>query len=110
LMDLLFGNVSYPFIKLPILQAGVELRVWAEIAAGHQSTDDIASALGADPGGMRRLLDALTVMKLLEKEAAAYRLPDWAEYYLLPGKPTYLGDFMLEWLACDARFCSGSCS
>jgi SAM-dependent methyltransferase len=98
LMDLLFGNPSYPFIKLPILRAGIELQVWAKIATGSRTADEIATGIGADPGGMRRLLDALTVMKLLQKEAAIYGLPDWAEYYLLPGRPTYLGDFVLEWL------------
>jgi len=99
LIDMLLGNVLDPLLKLPILRAGVELQVWAKIAAGHRTTNEIASAVGADTGGMRRLLDALTVMKLLHKEAAVYGLPDWAEYYLLPGRPTYLGDFVLEWLA-----------
>jgi len=99
LMDLLFGTVLNPLLKLPILRAGIELQVWAEIAGGHRMANEIASAMGADLGGMRLLLDALTLMKLLEKEASVYRLPDWAEYYLLPGRPTYLGDFVLEWLA-----------
>lgn len=99
LMELVFGTVSDPLLKLPILRAGIELQVWARIAAGAQTAVEIASAAGADLGGMRCLLDALTVMKLLEKDASRYRLPDWAMYYLLPGKPTYLGDFILEWLA-----------
>jgi C-methyltransferase len=98
-MDMLFGSISVPFVKLPILRASLELEVWASIAAGHRTAEEIALAAGADPGGIRRLLDALTVMKLLEKEDAGYRLPTWVEYYLLPGKPTYLGDFVLEWLA-----------
>jgi ubiquinone/menaquinone biosynthesis C-methylase UbiE len=72
--------------------------VWAQVAAGYRTVNEIALAVGADLGGIRCLLDALTVMKLLEKEASSYRLPDWAEYYLLPGRPTYLGDFVLEWL------------
>jgi SAM-dependent methyltransferase len=99
LLDLLLGNVLDPLLKLPILQAGVELQVWAKIAEGHRTANEIATSVGADLGGMRRLLDALTVMKLLQKESAVYQLPDWAEYYLLPGKPTYFGDFILEWLA-----------
>ena len=103
LMNLLLGNVLDPLLKLPILRAGVELQVWAKIAAGHRTTKEIATAVGADPDGLRRLLDALTVMKLLEKEAGVYRLPDWAEYYLLPGRPTYLGDFVLEWLAWEGH-------
>ena len=76
LIDLLFENISTPMVKLPVLQAGVELQVWAKIAAGHQTANEIALAVGADPGGMRGLLDALTVMKLLHKEGAVYRLPD----------------------------------
>jgi len=99
LMNLLFGTVTDPLLKLPILRAGIELQVWAKIAAGHRTANEIASAAGADSGGVRRLLDALTVMKLLEKEARVYKLPDWTEYYLLPGRPIYLGDFILEWLA-----------
>lgn len=99
LMDLLFGTVSDPLLKLPILRAGIELRVWAEIAGGRRTADEVAASMGAHQGGMRCLLDALTLMKLLEKEGSSYRLPDWAEYYLLPGRPTYLGDFVLEWLA-----------
>jgi len=103
LLDLLLGTVADPLLKLPILRAGIELKVWAKISEGNQTASEIASAIGADPGGMRRLLDALTMMKLLEKDASFYRLPDWAEYYLLPNKPTYFGDFVLEWLAWEGH-------
>jgi 3-hydroxy-5-methyl-1-naphthoate 3-O-methyltransferase len=103
LLDLLLGTVANPLLKLPILRAGIELQVWAKIAEGCQTASEIASAVGADSGGMRRLLDALTVIKLLEKNASSYRLPDWAEYYLLPDRPTYLGNFVLEWLAWEGH-------
>jgi len=103
LLDLLLGTVEGPLLKLPILRAGIELQVWAKIAEGCQTASEIASAAGADSSGMRRLLDALTVIKLLEKDASVYRLPDWAEYYLLPGKPAYLGNFVLEWLAWEGH-------
>jgi SAM-dependent methyltransferase len=103
LMDLLFGTVSVPMEKLPILRAGIELKVWDKIAAGQRNVNEIASAVRADPIGMRLLLDALTVMKLLQKKDSVYSLPDWAEIYLLHGKPTYLGDFVLEWLAWEGH-------
>lgn len=103
LLDLLLGTVVDPLLKLPILRAGIELQVWAKIAEGCQTASEIASAIGADPSGIRRLLDALTAMKLLQKEQAVYSLPDWAEYYLLPCKPTYLGGFVLEWLAWEGH-------
>lgn len=99
LMDLLFGNVSIPMEKLPILRAGIELQVWDKIAAGNRTAQAVASVISADVRGVRMLLDALLIMKLLVKEGGFYGLPDWGEYYLLSGKPTYLGDFVLEWLA-----------
>jgi SAM-dependent methyltransferase len=103
LMNLLLGTIDIPLIKLPVLRAGIELQVWAQFTAGYQTVIEIATVVGADPGGMRRLLDALTVMKLLLKEAGIYSLPDWAEFYLLPGRPAYLGDFILEWLAWEGH-------
>ena len=98
-LDMLFGSVSLAYLKLPTLQAGLELEVWAAIAAGNGTAPSVAAAIGADETGIRQLLDALTVMGFLEKEAAVYRLPPFAERFLLPGKPTYLGAFVLEWLA-----------
>jgi hypothetical protein len=53
LMNTLFGNVSCAFIKLPILRAAIELQIWAKIAEGFQTANEIASAIGADPGGIR---------------------------------------------------------
>ena len=99
MLNMLFGSLSLAFLKLPILQAGLELHRWDSIADGHRTPAAVASATGADETGLRQLLDALTVMKLLEKDHAGYRLPAFAERYLLSGKPTYLGDFVLEWLA-----------
>jgi C-methyltransferase len=96
---MLFGSLSLAFLKLPILRAGLELHLWDSIAAGHRTPAAVASAAGADETGLRQLLDALTVMKLLDKDRAGYRLPAFAERYLLSSKPTYLGDFVLEWLA-----------
>jgi len=99
LMSFMFGEVRNPMLRLPILRAGIELEVWAKIAGGYRTAKDIACAVNANQDGMRLLLDALTVMKLLKKQERVYSLPDWAEYYLLPDKPTYMGNLVLEWLA-----------
>jgi SAM-dependent methyltransferase len=103
LMDLLFGNVDTPMVRLPILRAGVELQVWERIAAGHQTAKDLAAIASCDMGGLRRLLDALVVMKLLEKAGDKYDLPAWAHHYLIPGRPAYLGTFVLDWLAWEGH-------
>jgi C-methyltransferase len=103
LMDLLFGAVTVPFVKLPVLRAALELEVWAKVAAGYRTAKDIAAVEGADEGGVRRLLDALTVMKLLGKQGDNYTLPAWAEHYLLPGRPAYLATFLLKWMAWEGH-------
>ncbi len=103
LVELLFGNVGTPFLKLPILRAGLELQVWDKIAAGHHTANEVAATASCDVGGIRLLLDALTVMKLLEKAGDRYDLPAWAPHYLLPGRPAYLGAFILDWLAWEGH-------
>jgi len=103
LMDLLLGNVETPMLKLPILRAGLELQVWDKIASGHNTAREIAAIAPCDATGIRQLLDALTVMKLLEKTGDEYELPAWAPHYLIPGRPAYLGDFVLDWLAWEGH-------
>jgi 3-hydroxy-5-methyl-1-naphthoate 3-O-methyltransferase len=90
--------VSNPLFRLPILEAAVQLQVWAVIANGNRAAERIAAAAGADRDGMERLLNALVILKLLEKKGGEYSLPALAEYYLVPGKPAYMGEFILEWM------------
>jgi 2-polyprenyl-3-methyl-5-hydroxy-6-metoxy-1,4-benzoquinol methylase len=82
-----------------ILRAGLELEVWAKVAAGEDSADRLSAAEHWDPLGTRMLLDDLCSLKLLAKEGNQYRLVPEAEHYLLPGKPTYQGRYLL------AEFC-----
>lgn len=76
-----------------ILQAGVELGIFDQIAAGNRQAATIASALNADPRGTRILLDALAALGLLERHDD-YQLAPLAETFLVTGRSSYLGDMV----------------
>jgi 2-polyprenyl-3-methyl-5-hydroxy-6-metoxy-1,4-benzoquinol methylase len=82
-----------------MIHAGLELQVWAKIAAGYRAAHDLAGHEGWDPTGTRALLDALFAMDLLEKDEAGYQLTPMAEQTLVPGSPAYEGNgLLLEWV------------
>jgi C-methyltransferase len=73
-----------------IVQAGVKLGVFDQIAEGKDDAGAIAAASGADERGTRILLDALAALGLLEKDGG-YRLSPLADAFLVSSRPTYLG-------------------
>ena len=74
-----------------ILQAGVQLRVFDQIAAGTDKAALIATAIDADERATRILLDALAALELLERHDDTYRLSPLADAFLVTSRPTYLG-------------------
>ena len=49
------------------------------------------------------MLDVFCARGLLDKDEAGYRLNPMPQTYLLPGKPTYIGDFFLFDLGWEQR-------
>ena len=82
-----------------MIHAGLELQVWAKVAAGYCTARDLAQHEGWDPTGTRALLDALFAIGLFEKDEEGYQLAPIAEQTLLPGSPAYEGNgLLLEWV------------
>lgn len=81
--------------KAAIFRAALELEVWEKVAAGKDTSEQLAATEGWDPFGTRMMLDALCSLRLLNKHDDSYSLVPEAEYYLLPDKPTYRGNFVL---------------
>lgn len=73
-----------------ILQAGVQLGIFDQIAAGHDQASSIAAEINADERGTRILLDALAALGLLDT-GEGYQLSPLADAYLVTSRPTYLG-------------------
>jgi len=82
--------------EVAILRAALELKVWAKVAAGDDSVEQLSATEHWDPLGTRMLLDDLCSLRLLAREGDRYTLVPEAEHYLLPDKPTYMGKFLLS--------------
>jgi len=82
--------------QVDIFRAALELELWAKVAAGEDTAEQMAAKEGWDPLGTRMLLDDICSLKLLSKQDNHYHLVPEAEYYLLPDKPTYHGKFLLS--------------
>jgi SAM-dependent methyltransferase len=82
--------------KVCIFRAALELQLWAKVAEGEYTPEQIATRENWDPLGTRMLLDDICSLKLLEKKDNHYHIVPEAEYYLLPDKPTYQGKFLLS--------------
>jgi 2-polyprenyl-3-methyl-5-hydroxy-6-metoxy-1,4-benzoquinol methylase len=92
----LIDQLNVSMYQVDIFKAAIELELWAKVAAGLGTAEELAEAEGWDLGGTRMLLDDICTLKLLTREGGRHRLPPEAEAYLLPGKPTYLGRFLVS--------------
>jgi len=87
---------GFAFAPGQVILSAVELGVFEGIHQGHPTSDDLARHLGADPRGVRILLNALVGIELLEKVGDRYGCTPVSETYLVPGAPAYLGDSLLH--------------
>lgn len=78
------------------LRAALELHLWQKVAAGSDSPEKLADQAGWDKKGAQVLLDATCLLKLMKKEGDRYVLTPESEMYLIPEKPTYKGEMLLN--------------
>jgi ubiquinone/menaquinone biosynthesis C-methylase UbiE len=91
----ILNQLNIYLYQVAVLRAALELEVWAKVAAGEDSADQLSAAEHWDLLGTRMLLDDLCALNLLAKEGDKYCLVPEAEYYLLPDKSTYFGRLLL---------------
>ncbi len=70
-----------------VLFTAVRLDLFTRLAAGERSAEEVAADLGADPRGVRILLDASTALGLLDKRDGRYRNGEIARRHLAPDAP-----------------------
>lgn len=78
------------------LHAGVELDLFTIIGDKRLGPADIAHAVGADSRGLTMLLNALSAMELLEKEADTYGNTNAAASLLSKASPQYIGYIIMH--------------
>lgn len=79
LFQLLMGPV-----KARLMMTGIELRIF-NLLTSFGTTEDVARDIGAHPGNIRRFLDALVTIDLLEKQNGLYRNLPVSEAFLVEG-------------------------
>ncbi len=88
-------NLSYGHKQAATLMAAIELDLFSRISEGISRLPQIAEALGLSLLNGERLVVACTALQLLEKEGEVYRNAPDVERFLVKGKPTYVGPWML---------------
>ena len=86
LMSLASGHV-----EARIVQTAVELRIFDALGDKPKSAEAISQALGLEAKATELLLNALTAINLLEKQAILFSLADVSKQYLLSSSPRYVG-------------------
>jgi len=97
------------------LHAGVKLDLFTPLTGAALTASDLAPIVSADSRGLAMLLDALTSLNLLDKEAGKYSATEFAAEYLSRTAPGYLGHIILHhhhlmegWSHLDESVRSGS--
>lgn len=71
------------------------LRLFTLVNQGKDTVEKLSESAGLSQRGARILMDAMTSLKLLEKEGPRYKVADEVEGFLVEGKREYLGDFFV---------------
>ena len=71
--------------------AGMQLDVFTPLSNGSMNSEQLASALGVGAVRFRPLLDALAAAGLLRVERDVYSNTPETDYFLVQGRPTYMG-------------------
>lgn len=74
------------------LVAVIELGLCGHLAAGPCTAQELAGRAAISARGAQALLDVLVGLALCEVEGGVYRNGPVADAYLVPGRPTYVGD------------------
>ncbi|MEW6441131.1 MAG: methyltransferase [bacterium] len=88
-------NLSYGHKQSGALRAAVELELFTRISQGAFRIPEIARAAGISALNAERLVVALTALGLLEREGEGCRNAPDVERFLVKGKATYIGPWVL---------------
>lgn len=87
-------DLSRGFQASRIFLTAYELDVFTTLGEGGMSSEEAARAIGADPRGMDRLLNALCGLELVTKSDGKFRNSAAAAQFLVKGKPGHQSGLM----------------
>jgi SAM-dependent methyltransferase len=88
-------NLSYGHKQSATLRAAVQLDLFTNVSQGASTISKIAGELDMSALNTERLVVACTALGLLEKEGDQYGNAPDVERFLVQGKPTYVGPWLL---------------
>ncbi len=88
-------RISKAFWESAALMSAVELGAFSAIANGDNTLPAAAAAMQIEPLNAERLLTALVAMDLLTRDGDTFLNADDVDRFLVAGKPTYAGPWML---------------
>jgi len=88
-------NLSYGHKAAAALMAAVKLDLFSAVSTGANTLADIAQKLQMNPLNAERLVVACAAMELIHKEGDTFRNAEDVERFLVKGKPTYIGPWLL---------------
>ena len=83
--------------KPQLVRIALLVDLFTPLADGPADAHTVASACDCDVFGIRTLLDYLNSLRLLEREGSTYALSPTAAAFLVPGRSTHAGDWVLSW-------------
>jgi ubiquinone/menaquinone biosynthesis C-methylase UbiE len=89
-------HLSFAFSQTKILRTAIELELFTLMDEGQNTAADIARTAKANERGVRMLLNALSGLKVIEKNGDRYTLTEAARTFLSKKSPAYLGDWVLH--------------
>jgi len=84
--------------KPQIIRIALALDVFYPLDIGPKSVEQIAQACKCEVVGIHYLLDYLTSINILEKQAESYTLSSEAATFLVRGKKAYTGDLIMDFV------------
>ena len=72
--------------------AGMQLDLFTPLKKGPMTADELAAAIGVNPGRLRLLLYVLVAAELLTEQDGRFTNTEEANKYLVKGEPSYMGN------------------
>ncbi|MCZ6642506.1 MAG: methyltransferase, partial [Gammaproteobacteria bacterium] len=88
-------RISKAFWESAALMSAVELNTFTAVSEGHNTIDMAAEAMNIEPLNAERLMTVLVAMGLLHREGDTFYNDEDAERFLVSGKNTFVGPWML---------------
>jgi hypothetical protein len=82
------------FWRSAMLLGAYEVGIFAELAKGPRTAEELIRTLGLRADAVVDMLDGLAKLDLVEPIELGYRTTREASIYLDPGKPTYVGPWL----------------